>query len=647
MLHLKSISKQYGERVLFSDVTLFINHKDRIGLVGSNGSGKTTFLKIMADLENSNSGEIYKSSDIKIGYLPQEMNIDSEKTLLNEASSAFEEIFQMKAEIDLIHKRLETNSDDFKLLQKLGDLEHGLQVLDAQNLSFKIEKILNGLGFKQKDFERKVNEFSGGWKMRLLLAKLLLSEPSVLLLDEPTNHLDLDSLEWLEEYLYTFKGAIILVSHDKTFLNNLTLRTLEISGGKMTDYKGNYSFYIEEKEKRKEIAISAYKNQMEKIKQTERFIERFRYKATKARQVQSRIKMLEKMDYIEVEDNEDTIDFSFPDPPQSGRVVINIQNLKMRFNYITVFNNINLTIEKGDRIAVVGPNGAGKSTLLKILAGINTPSDGILENGYNVIKSYFAQEQTMELDESKTIIETIDEIAIGDIRRKIRTLLGSFLFSEDDVFKNISILSGGEKSRVALAKMLLTPANFLIMDEPTNHLDMKSKEILQIALQNFNGTYIIAAHDRDFLNPIINKAIEVKDFGIKVFSGNLTEYSYHKKQTYASSTEFRNYNPENQLVSRSNYIKDKKRIEAEQRQKKYNLTKVIRERIKELEDEIIEREERNKNIEILLADPETYKDNEKAKLLNHEYKENKDLLSKIYTEWEDSQNKLEEIEKSI
>jgi ATP-binding cassette, subfamily F, member 3 len=647
MLHLKSISKQYGERVLFSDVSVFINHKDRIGLVGSNGAGKTTFLRIVCGSDAPDSGEIYKSNDIKIGYLPQEMEIDSEQTLINEASRTFEEVFTIESEIELIHRRLESFPEDEKLLQKLGNLEHELQVLDANNLTFKIERILNGLGFKEQDFQRRVNEFSGGWKMRLLLAKLLLSEPSVLLLDEPTNHLDLESLEWLEEYLNTFKGAIILVSHDKSFLNNLTQRTFEIASGKMTDYKGNFSFYIDEKEKRREVAVAAYKNQKDKIKQTEKFIERFRYKSTKAKQVQSRIKMLEKIDYIEIDDDENSIDFSFPNPPQSGRVVYNLENLKKSFNSIRVFDNLNLTIERGDRIAVVGPNGAGKSTLLKILAGIDQQIDGKLETGYNVIISYFAQEQTLELDTTKTILETIDDIAQGDIRKRIRTLLGSFLFSDDDVFKSVSILSGGEKSRVALAKMLLTPANFLIMDEPTNHLDIRSKEMLQKALQNYNGTYIIAAHDRDFLNPIINKVFEVKESDIKVFPGNLLEYLYHKKQNYLSNIDKREKESNENIDKKNLPLKEKKRLEAELRQKRYNLTKDIRDKIKKMEDEILYLEDRIKVMDGLLADPETYKDADKTKQLNLEYKDKKDSLQKIYDLWERQQSELEEIEKSV
>jgi len=530
MLFVNSVSKNYGERVLFENVNFYINSDDRIGLIGSNGSGKSTLLKIIAGIEEASTGTIQKPNDIIIEYLPQEIEFDSENTLINEASYALNEIKELKEKIDVLHQKLLNDPENISLLDTLGKYEERYQYLDAYKLNHKVEKVLSGLGFKESDFNRKVNEFSGGWKMRILLAQILLKEPSLLLLDEPTNHLDLDSLEWLENYLKTFKGGIILVSHDKTFLNNLTNKTIEIASGKVNEYKGNYAFYEIESAKRKENLLATYKNQQEKIKQTQRFIERFRYKATKARQVQSRIKMLEKMEFIEPEKDEEQISFFFPESYPSGKVLVNINSLTKSYGNNIVLDSINLTIERGDKIAILGPNGTGKSTLLKILAGIDKNYTGDLVFGYNVLKSYFAQEQSLELDKSKTIFQTIDEIAIGETRKMIRTLLGSFLFSGDDIFKTISVLSGGEKSRVALAKMLLSPSNFLILDEPTNHLDIYSKDILKNALKDFNGSIIIASHDRDFLNPIINKVIEIQNKKIKIYPGNIDDYIYLKNK---------------------------------------------------------------------------------------------------------------------
>jgi ATP-binding cassette, subfamily F, member 3 len=643
MLHIKDISKVYGERKLFTDFSAFINTNDRIGIVGTNGSGKSTLMKIIAGLDEASGGEMYKSSDITIGYLPQEMDFVSEYTLFNEAAQCFKELAEIEVEIEILHNKLSAEPENESYLKKLGELEYKKDHLDAYTVESKIEKILIGLGFKEKDFHRKVNEFSGGWKMRLLLAKILLIEPSILLLDEPTNHLDLNSLEWLEDYLNGFKGSVMLVSHDKAFLNNITKRTFEISAGKITEYKGNYSFYVEESEKRRLMLISAFKNQQEKIKQTERFIERFRYKATKARQVQSRIKQLEKMEYIEVENDEQSINFRFPSPMQSGRKVMTFENVTKVYDSNIVFQNLDLVIERGDKIAVVGPNGSGKSTLLRLLSLKEESTSGKIELGYNVDRSYFAQEQILELDPKKNILETIEEIAIGDIRKRIRTLLGSFLFSDDDVFKSIAVLSGGEKSRVALAKMLLTPSNFLIMDEPTNHLDMKSKEILQNALDEFSGSFIIASHDRDFLNTIINKVIEVSEDGVKVFQGNLTEYHYHKSLK-EKEEEISKLSGQPLNFKKSVNIKEQKRFEAEIRQKKYELTKTTKTKVKSLENEISKIEDRNKQIEKELLDPEIYKDGEKVKELNQTYRENKSLLEKKYSDWEKIQTELEGIE---
>lgn len=644
MLFVNSVSKNYGERVLFENVNFYINSDDRIGLIGSNGSGKSTLLKIIAGIEEASTGTIQKPNDIIIEYLPQEIEFDSENTLINEASYALNEIKELKEKIDVLHQKLLNDPENISLLDTLGKYEERYQYLDAYKLNHKVEKVLSGLGFKESDFNRKVNEFSGGWKMRILLAQILLKEPSLLLLDEPTNHLDLDSLEWLENYLKTFKGGIILVSHDKTFLNNLTNKTIEIASGKVNEYKGNYAFYEIESAKRKENLLATYKNQQEKIKQTQRFIERFRYKATKARQVQSRIKMLEKMEFIEPEKDEEQISFFFPESYPSGKVLVNINSLTKSYGNNIVLDSINLTIERGDKIAILGPNGTGKSTLLKILAGIDKNFTGDLVFGYNVLKSYFAQEQSLELDKSKTIFQTIDEIAIGETRKMIRTLLGSFLFSGDDIFKTISVLSGGEKSRVALAKMLLSPSNFLILDEPTNHLDIYSKDILKNALKDFNGSIIIASHDRDFLNPIINKVIEIQNKKIKIYPGNIDDYIYLKnKYSIENSTNNRNTIEQSPQIS----LKEKKRIEAEKRQRKYSLTKPVREKIQKIEKEIEINENIIRELENEMSNPDYFKDAEKVKSNAKKYDNTKMILDELYLKWEELQNELVQIENSV
>jgi len=645
MVHIKTISKSYGEKVLFSDVNFFINPDDRIGLVGSNGSGKSTLLKIISGFDFPTSGEIQKANDVKIEYLAQEIDFFSNNTLFAEASETFNEIHELKRQIDSIHERLMKEPSNEKLIDNLGHLESRYQHLDAYNLNYRVARVLNGLGFKESDFQRTVDEFSGGWKMRILLAKMLLKEPSLLLLDEPTNHLDLDSLEWLEEYLRSFKGGVVIVSHDKTFLDNLTNRTIEISSGKVSDYKGNYNFFVTESEKRRDNLIATLRNQQDKIKQTQRFIERFRYKSSKARQVQSRIKMLEKMDIVEIDEQEDKIDFFFPESHPSGKIIATLQGVSKRFGEITVLDNIDLTIERGDKIALLGPNGTGKSTLLKILADVHGSFDGSLTFGHNVLKSYFAQEQSQELDKSKTIYQTIEEVASGEIRKMIRTLLGSFLFSGDEIFKEIGVLSGGEKSRVALAKMLLSPSNFLILDEPTNHLDISSKDILKNALRDFSGSILIASHDRDFLNPIINKVLEIENKKIKLFSGNIDDYLYMKKnyaqQSSTISTE--KENSSKNILS----IKEKKKLEAEIRQKKYSLTKPLREKIHSLEKEIEKIEASIIELETEMSHPDYFKNSERVKTAAKSYESYKNKLNDLYSNWEKYHDEVMEIEKNI
>ena len=639
--------------MLFDDVSLVIGPHDRIGLVGSNGTGKSTLLKIIAGINQSDSGGISKAHYVTVGYLPQDGVIASGKTLYKEVETAFEDIILVQQEIDEAHQLLSSvdplSEEYHDTLEVYGELQHKLEDLDAFRMKSKIERVLMGLGFSVKDFQRQTEEFSGGWQMRIALAKLLLREPSVLLLDEPTNHLDIESLQWLEEYLHNYNGAIILVSHDRAFLDSLTKKTLALSMGKLEVYSGNYSFYENEKVVRREQQVNAYKNQQRQLAQTERFIERFRYKATKARQVQSRVKQLDKIERIEIENDEEEIRFHFPSPQSSGAIVMDLKNINKYYGELKVFDNLNYTIERGDKIAIVGVNGSGKSTFVRILAGTELFQTGERKTGHNVVLSYFGQHQAEELDLSREAIQIIDDVAVGEIRTKLRTILGSFLFHGDDVFKKVSVLSGGEKSRLALAKMLLQPANFLIMDEPTNHLDMRSKKVLQDALSEYEGTYVIVSHDRAFLDPIINKVVEFNSGNIRTFPGNVSDYLSKKKEEHeAAINKSEISNPKSTVFYQTSPFseKDRKRIEAEKRNKLYKLLLPFRQQLEKIEKEIGQIESRKTKIETMMADPEFFKDGEEAKKISLEYKELQKKLEDAYFSWNDVTKKIADIEKN-
>jgi ATP-binding cassette subfamily F protein 3 len=644
MLSLEHITIQFGERSLFQDVTATIGPRDHIGLVGSNGSGKSTLLKAIVGLQQTDIGTISKAQYVTVGYLPQDGVSAFGRTLYQEAETAFEDVLQIQHELDEAHHQLTTldssGSEFTDTLEVVGELQHKLEDLDAYRMKSKIERILMGLGFSTHDFERMTEEFSGGWQMRIALAKLLLKEPNVLLLDEPTNHLDLETLQWLEEYLRQYNGAIILVSHDRTFLDNLTTKTFALSRGKFESYAGNYSFYETEREVRKQLLLSQLKNQQQHIKQTQEFIERFRYKATKARQVQSRIKQLEKIDIVEVESEEDEIHFHFPPPQQSGRVVMELNNIGKYYGDLEVFNNLDYKIERGDRIAIVGVNGAGKSTLSRILAGVESYDTGERIIGYNVVPSYFAQDQADELDLTKDVLQTVEESAGTETRTQLRTLLGSFLFHGDDVFKSVSVLSGGEKSRLALAKMLLQPANFLIMDEPTNHLDMKSKRVLQEALSKYEGTFAIVSHDRAFLDSIVNKVLEVKPGSLRTYLGNLSDYIVKTKEERGQTVQ----NTEKFSIPLSNELQATWQEQQKQRKNIAREIRAAKKKIEEAEIIIHQLEKRKKEIEAQLANPDYFKNGEKAKLISAKYKDIQIQIEQAYSHWSDLSHKLEKVE---
>ncbi len=651
MISAKDITVQFGERFLFREVSFTVGPHDRIGLVGPNDAGKSTLLKILTGISQPDGGSINKARYVTVGYLPQEGIVSSGRTLYREAETAFEDILQVREEIEEAREQLETldpaSAEHADVLEVFGELQHKLEDLDAFRMKSKIEQVLIGLGFSAEDFDRQTDEFSGGWQMRIEMAKLLLKEPSVLLLDEPTNHLDIESLQWLEERLKGYNGAVLLVSHDRAFLDNITKKTWALGLGKMEEYSGNYTFFEKEKEIRREQQLNAYKNQQQQIKQTEQFIERFRYKATKARQVQSRIKQLEKIEQIEIEEEGEEIHFHFPQARQSGSIVAEVKGVNKSYGSKLVFSGLNYTIERGDRIAVVGVNGAGKSTFVRMLAGVEPIDSGEIVMGYNVIPSYFAQHQAEELDLSSDVLGVVDSVATGGIRTRLRSLLGAFLFHGDNVFKKVAVLSGGEKSRLALAKMLLQPANLLIMDEPTNHLDMRSKKVLQDALKEYEGTFVIVSHDRSFLDPIVRKVAEFSRGGVRTFTGNVSDYLYRKKaETESMSTDAGVQDG----ATRSNgerstdlSTKERRRIEAEKRNELSKRLRPLKEKLKKVEAEISEMESRRKEIEAMMADPEFYRNGEEAKSASIEYKELESKLEDEYFRWGELTDKIERI----
>lgn len=645
---------QYGGRTLFDDLSLVLGPHDRIGLVGSNGAGKSTLLKVIAGIISPDEGLIGRAHYVTVGYLPQDGVIAHGTSLYKEVETAFEDVLDVQIKLEEAQRRLASlppESEEYTdTLGVYGELHHRLEDLDAYRMQSKIERILMGLGFTVDDFHRETGEFSGGWQMRIALAKLLLKEPSVLLLDEPTNHLDIESLQWFEQYLTNYDGTVILVSHDRQFLDTLTAGTLALSMGKMEVYAGNYSFYLKEKAVRKELTLNAFKNQQQQLKQTRDFIDRFRYKATKARQVQSRIKQMEKLDLIEIEDDEEEIHFDFPPPQASGRTVMELKNFSKRYGEKTLFQGLSYDIERGDKIAVVGVNGAGKSTLVRILAGVEPIDGGERAPGYNVDLSYFAQHQAEELDLTKEALEILDDVAIGEVRKKLRNILGSFLFHGDDVFKKVAVLSGGEKSRLALAKMLLQPSNFLIMDEPTNHLDMRSKNVLQEALMKFGGTFVIVSHDRAFLDPIVNKVLEVRHGSLRTYPGNVSEYLEKLRAGRKGTIQPPpGPHPLSGAPSPSSPLpgKSRKRVEAEQRQAFSKKLKPSREKLQKIEQEMEKMEGRKREVETLMAEPDFHKDGNEARKVSHEYKEIQTRLNDAYHTWNTVTLEIQKLENQV
>lgn len=542
MINLVDVSLRYGEKVIYKKISTTIGTRDRIGLVGSNGSGKSTLIKLLMNEVEIDSGEVERPGYVTLGYLPQDGIEMKGKTLYEEVATAFEDALELQKKIEEADEQMlemDTSSEEYyDLLDQIGSWEHKLESHEPEKMKSKIEKTLMGLGFEVSDFERDTGEFSGGWQMRMALAKLLLREPSLLLLDEPTNHLDIISQQWLEDYLTRYEGSLMVISHDRAFLDVVTNRTIHLSMGNLKSYSGNYSFYVKQSKKDLEVLRKKVKNQQAEIQRQKDFINRFRGNVKKASLVQSRIKDLEKMEIIKMPPQEKKIYFRFPPPPPASAKVIELKNVSKYYGDLQVFKNLDFHIEKGDRLAVVGVNGAGKSTLARLLAGIEPFQEGERTLGINTVLSYFAQQQAEELDPEKTVLEEVEQASADAGREESnpRAVLGALLFRKDDVFKKTSVLSGGERNRLALAKMLMKEANTIILDEPTNHLDIKSKEILQDAVNAFDGTVILVSHDRDFLDPIVNKVLEVSKTGTRMLTCNVSEYLERIKEEEKAMT---------------------------------------------------------------------------------------------------------------
>ena len=626
---------------MFNDISYVVNPKDKIALVGKNGAGKSTMLKVFAGIQPPTSGSVSVPKDVTIGYLPQHMIHNDGVTVMEEAEKAFSDIFELQKEIERMTVELAERTDYEsasyqQLIERLTHANERLDMMGVNNFKGEVEKTLLGLGFVRSDFTRQTSEFSGGWRMRIELAKILLKRPDVLLLDEPTNHLDIESIQWLEEFLKSSGSAVILVSHDRAFIDAVTNRTIEISLGKIYDYKVSYSKYVELRKERREQQLRAYENQQKQIQDTEDFIERFRYKATKSNQVQSRIKQLEKLEIIEVDEEDNSaLHLKFPPAPHSGTITVEAQHLTKRYGDNVVLEDIDLTIKRGEKVAFVGKNGEGKSTLVKCIMD-QIPYDGTLKLGHLVKIGYFAQNQASLLDENLTVFDTIDRVAVGDIRTKIRDILGAFMFGGEASDKKVKVLSGGERTRLAMIRLLLEPVNFLVLDEPTNHLDMRSKDVLKDAIKAFNGTVVVVSHDREFLDGLVDKVYEFGNHKIKEHLGGIYDFLQSKKLSSLQELERK---AQTQTVEAKEVQPSDNKLSYEA---KKELTKKIRKAEKAVADseaEINAIEQRIAEIETELQNPE----NATNTALFDEYKKKKHELEQKMYEWELLSEELETV----
>ncbi len=652
MISIEGLSVAFGGNTLFDNITYVINKKDRIALVGKNGAGKSTMLKIIAGLQAPTSGNVNMPKDLTVGYLPQQMNLSDTRTVMEEAEQAFSHIFELQSRIERMNTELSERTDyesEYyqELIERVSNANEQLALIGASNYQAEIEKTLIGLGFTREDFGRDTSEFSGGWRMRIELAKLLLQRPDVLLLDEPTNHLDIESIQWLESFLSTRANAVVLVSHDRAFIDNVTTRTIEISLGRIYDYQVNYSRYVVLRQERIEQQMRAYENQQKQIQDTEAFIERFRYKATKSVQVQSRIKQLAKLERVEVDEVDTSrLNLKFPPAPRSGDYPIIAEGVGKNYGSHVVFSNATFTIKRGEKVAFVGKNGEGKSTLVKCIMG-EIPYTGTLKIGHNVKIGYFAQNQASLLDESITVFDTIDRVAVGDIRTKIRDILGAFMFGGEASDKKVKVLSGGEKTRLAMIRLLLEPVNLLILDEPTNHLDMRTKDVLKQAIRDFNGTVILVSHDREFLDGLVSKVYEFGGGQVREHLGGI--YDFLESRKLASLRELEQRATVSKTEKDGNISKDSASpAQSEDSKLSYGEQKEFARRLRkaekavaDIESEIAGLEKRIAEVEEKLATPDGAADTSLYELHGQLKKQLDDVMWK----WSEASEVLDKLQK--
>jgi len=644
MVSVNNFSVIFGQRALFKNISVFISKKDKIGLVGKNGAGKSTLLKAVYGLQKGTEGEVIVPKETTLGYLPQEMTHNEQATILEEASSAFNDIAELEERSEQITVELSTREDYqteaySNLIEELNDINDRLTILGSGNKEQMVEKVLRGLGFEVSDMHRQMNEFSGGWKMRVELAKILLVQPDLVLLDEPTNHLDIDSIEWLESFLSAYPGAILMISHDRNFLDAITNRTVEIANGRIYDYKFSYSKYLTQREQELESQIEAAKAQQKYIKDTQELINKFRAKKNKAAFAQTLIRKLEKLETIDIDQLDSAaMKFRFPPAPRSGKAVVTAENLTKSYEDLKVFSNVDLLIGRQDKIALVGKNGAGKTTLTKILTD-QIKHEGKLNIGHNVEIGYYAQDQTETLDLEKTVFQTIDDEAEGEIRTQLRGLLGTFLFQGEDIDKKVKVLSGGEKARLALCKLMLKPYNLLIMDEPTNHLDMRSKDMLQSALNAYDGTLIMVSHDRHFLHGLVETIYEVTPTGLNQYIGDIYDFLAKKKSDSIAHFEKAVEAKKQETEKSGSSQKEEYEARKERDKRKRKLSNLI----SKCQREIEEKEAKLKEMDTTIATMD-YTDQNKANKILDEYASLKDQVGDLMGQWEEAEMELEDIE---
>ena len=637
MISLDNLTVSYGGWTLFDNISFLINEKDRIGLVGKNGAGKTTLLRIIIGEQQPTEGAVTINGECSIGYLPQQMRVADTTTLKAETEKAFDEVLRLEADIARltaeIAERTDYESEGYAdLLHKLNDAQDRYHILGGDTREADIEKTLLGLGFKRTDFDRATSEFSGGWRMRIELAKLLLRRPSIFLLDEPTNHLDIESIQWLEEYLRNYNGAVLLISHDRAFLDNVTTRTVELSLGHIYDYKVPYSKFVELRAERRAQQMAAYENQQRMIEKTEQFIEKFRNKPTKSNQVQSRIKQLERLERIEVEEEDlATLNIKFPPAPRSGQIVAEIKEVGKAFGEKRIFSDATFTIERGQKIALVGRNGEGKTTMARMIIGELEQTEGTIKLGANVNIGYYAQNQDDLMDGEFTVFDTLDRVAVGDIRTRLRDILGAFLFRGEDIDKKVKVLSGGERSRLAMARLMLEPYNLLVLDEPTNHMDMRSKDILKRAIQKYDGTVILVSHDRDFLDGIVDRIYEFRDGGLKEYLGGIY-YFLEKRKVESLQDIERKDTPVATAVKETSTGK----LSYEQKKEQEKLIRKLRKVVETIEAELAEIESKIASYDEKFATATEYNEADYAA-----YNDLKAQYDKQMHEWEKASYELE------